>query len=57
MIWEAAWAEYVESLDADGADWSGPDFVADAGRTARRIASAAGRLRGLDADFCDRLGI
>lgn len=55
--WEAAWAEYVEALDAYDADWSGENFVIDIGRVGATLNAAKRRLRHLDRDFCARLGI
>jgi hypothetical protein len=55
--WESAWGEYVDALDNYDADWSGEDFVHSIGRAAARLNDAKSRLRAMDRDFCQRIGI
>jgi hypothetical protein len=56
-LWEVAWSEYVEALDAYEADWSGEDFPFSMLRVGHRLSEAKSRLRGLDPEFCNRLEI
>lgn len=56
-VWESAWADFVQALDAYHADWSGPYFTEVLPRLSRRLAEAKRVIRSLDPEFCDRMGI
>jgi hypothetical protein len=59
--WEAAWSEYITALEDDDAldagVYDGENFVIYCGRIARNLREVKGRLRAIDRNFCDRLGI
>jgi hypothetical protein len=55
--WEEAWAEHVDALDWYDHVPPGEDWVFDISRAAMRLKDAASRLRSIDRDFCERLGI
>jgi hypothetical protein len=57
--WEEAWGEYMSALEDDDnwECWAGEDCVLHVGRLAANLRDAKLRLRGIDADFCKRLGI
>ena len=58
--WEAAWAEYVEAMDTMAA-LKTTRFTRGGrrpyGKAKTAVRNAVKRLRKLDVEFCDRMGI
>lgn len=59
--WEAAWAEYINALeDYDSLDagiYNGEDWVFHVSRISGYVKDAQQKLRSIDREFCEKLGI
>lgn len=55
--WEQAWTDYIEALHFWESNLSGSEFVFWCGVAKRQLEQAISRLRHLDCEFCQKIGI